>query len=428
MQLVTLSRQLISKGILYTGSLAGEFLIFSASTMGFQFSRLAVSLAVARWVGPAQFGVWNALNLFLLYGVLITLGVPNGMNRDVPLLTGKGDLISAQRISSISFWFVLFLSSGFGVFVTLVALTDLLPEEYRWPLFWTGLLFFAHQMYQYFQICLKCNIRFHLMSLQQSIYAVLLPAVVLPLVRMWNVSGFILAQAIMAMILGLFIARIISFKIDLVWRWGDVISLIKIGFPIMAVGLLYSLLTSVDGWVVLTFLGVESLGHYSLAILCRGVLSLFPAVIAQQMYPRMAFRYGKTDDRHSLLPLIVRQSLIGAVVTLPILAFIYLTLPLLVDYFLPAYVPGLIPARILLVGLAFIPLGGGMGNFLNTVGKQVYYLAVQALAIGVNFGLDVLFVRMGYGLSGVALGAGVTYFIYAIILIGTGMYVYHAEL
>jgi Na+-driven multidrug efflux pump len=154
-----------------------------------------------------------------------------------------------------------------------------------------------------------------------------------------------------------------------------------------------------------------------------GVLSLLPAVVAQQMYPRMAFLFGQTRNKRSLLPLIVRQSLIGTVVTVPILVATYVVLPFLVYWYMPAYRLGIAPARILLVGLGFIPLAGGVGNFLNTVGKQGYYLAVQAGAVLINFCLDVSFVRLGWGLNGVALGAALSYALYAIILIIVGLWV-----
>ena len=426
MSFVDWSQRLARRGLAFANGLTGEFVPFAASTLAYQFSRLAVSLIVARWVGPEEFGIWNALNLLLLYGVLVTLGVPNAMNRDVPLLIGQGDNISAQRVASISFWFVLFSGIGTGLAISFIAINGRIAQQYRQPLMWMGPLFFAWQVYQYFQLHLKCNIRFNLMSLQQFVFAALLPVVVLPLARVWRIPGFIIGQAVVAFVLSVFISRTTSFKIALSWNWRDLLPLTRTGFPIMAAGLLYSLLTSVDRWVILTLLGAEALGHYTLVILCRGILSLLPAVVSQQMYPRMAFRYGQTGNKRSLFPLVIRQSLMGTAVTVPILAIVYVALPFLVDRFLPAYALGVTPARILLVGLAFIPLAGGIGNFLNTVDKQVYYLMVQAGVVLVNFSLDVLLVKIGWGLNGVALGVSVTYFLYAFGLIGTGYLIYRS--
>ena len=377
--------------------LAGEFVAFSSSTLALQVSRLAVALVVARWVGPAEFGIWNALNLLLLYGPLMTLGVPNGMSRDVPLLTGAGDEAAAQRTVNLSLSFLIGSTLAGGALISLAGASGLAPAEYRNPLLVMGGLFFGQQLYTFLQMWLRCRIRFHLMSLQQLVYAAAFPLVVLPLAQAWRVPGYILGQALVAFALALFIVRTARFRTTLAWRWPELKPLVAVGFPIMVAGVLYSLLISVDRWVILTFLDVEALGHYSLAIICLAALGLLPSVISQQMYPRMAFQYGINRDERGLWPLALRQSAVSTLVTLPVLALVYLALPTLVTRFLPAYMAGLAPARILLIGLAFIPLAGGVGNFLNTVGRQVTYMIVQACAVVLNLGLDVLFVKLGWG-------------------------------
>lgn len=394
----------------------GEFTLFFASSLVYQFSRFVVGLIVARWVGPEEFGVWNTLNLLLLYGAFASLGVLNGMNREIPLLRGRRGEKEAAQIVILSFWFMLFSSIVIGLIISFIAISSRITEQFRQSLMWMGLLFISHYMYLYFQLLLKSNIKFRLMSIQQFMYAIVLPLVVLPMASQWHIPGFILGQAIVALALGIFICRVISFKPAFFWSWSALFFLIKIGFPIMVAGVLYGLLTSVDRWIILTFLGVESLGYYSLAIICLGTLGIIPSVVSQQLYPRMAFRYGQTSVQKSLFPMVIRQSLMSMVITVPILILVYFGLPFLVTYFLPEYSLGLVPARILLIGLAFIPLAGGVGNFLNIVDKQIHYMAIIAFAVIINLGLDLLFVKLGWGLNGVALGSSITYVIYVFVL------------
>jgi O-antigen/teichoic acid export membrane protein len=421
--LSTWNKQVMQKGRLFAESLTGEFLLFSASTLTYQLSRLVVSLVVARWVGPDEFGVWNALNLILLYGIWVSLGISNGMNRNVPFLMGQDNKLKAEQIAALSFWFVFFSSLVAGILVFLASFSPQVPLQYRQSLAGMGVLFVFWQLYQYFQMRLKSYMRFNLMSLQQLTFAILLPVVVLPLAYTWRVPGFIAGQAILAVVLSAFIARISPGKLNLVWDRNEFVALVKIGFPIMLAGLTYSLFTSIDRWVVFSFLGIEALGHYTLPILCVSILNLLPAVISQQMYPRMAFHYGLTKSITSLKPFIIRQSLMATAVTVPILLLIYLILPHGVSHFLPSYRAGVAPAQILLIGLSFIPLAGGVANFLNTVDKQVYYLTVQVVAVIINFTLAIALVQMGMGLYGVALGATISYAVYAFTLILVGMYV-----
>jgi Na+-driven multidrug efflux pump len=93
-----------------------------------------------------------------------------------------------------------------------------------------------------------------------------------------------------------------------------------------------------------------------------------------------------------------------------------------VETFLPDYAAGIRAARIVLVGLAFLPLAGGFGNYLNTVGRQVIYLTIISAAILLNLILDILFVKNGMGINGVAMGAAITYFVYSLVLITAGLW------
>ena len=83
---------------------------------------------------------------------------------------------------------------------------------------------------------------------------------------------------------------------------------------------------------------------------------------------------------------------------------------------MPQYSYGILPARITLIGLLFIPLAGGVANFLNTIDKQLFYMLVQAVAVVVNFVLSIFFINLGWGLTGVATAGAFTYFSYTFTL------------
>ncbi len=404
----TTARKLLRSG-------GGEFVLFAGSTLLFQSSRLVVSLVAAAWVGPERFGIWNVLNLLLLYGAIVTLGVPNGMNREVPLQRGRGDELAARNIADQSFWFTLITTVIGGMLIIGAALGGFAPQGDTTALVWAAALFVCWQIYQYLQMRLKSRGHFGQMSIQQIIFAVLFPIIVLPATYWWGIGGFVAGQAVtIALICAYLLYR--DPPLRTVWHWPLLRELIRIGGPIMLAGLLYSLLTTVDRLIIVNMLGVVELGHYSLAILCVGALSLFPAVIAQQFYPRMAFRFGETNDRKALVPLVQQQTLLTVAMTIPFLIGAALVLPWVVERWMPDYLPGVQPAQILLLGLSAIAFAGGTSNFLNTVGLQRLYLAVQALTIIVSMLFSVLLVSFGLGLNGVALGAVGAYGFYACAL------------
>ncbi len=396
-----------------------EFLLFALSTVLLQASRFAVNLFAAKRLGPETFGFWYVLNLALAYGGLAHLGVVNAMNRDVPVFRGKGDAERVRLIQSVSVG-VLLVSTVVAGVVMVVSLAFLEPIP-RAPLAALIALFVVTQPYLFLQVYLKSDGQFERLSLQQLLLALLFPLSVVPLTIGYGLSGFILGQALVTLLISLFILRTWTFHLRPVFNVQETLRLVRVGLPIMLVGLMYTLLTTADRWVITAFLDLARLGHYSLAIMVLGVLSLVPMVIAQQMYPRMAEAWGRTSDARDVLRWALRQTGMAVAFTAPLILVLYFAAPPLIRAFLPAYAEGVAPVKIILFGPLFLAFSGGFANLLNTLDKQVYYLAVQAAALLVNVGLNVVFVRAGLGISGVALGTTLTYALYGLALVAVSL-------
>jgi O-antigen/teichoic acid export membrane protein len=404
----------------YLKGIGKEFFLFSISTIIFQTSRFIVAMIVARWVGPVQYGIWNSLQPLLAYGVIFFCGIPNGMNREVPYLMGRGETVKAQKLINFAILFVFCIASLIGIITILMSFVFDISDHFKLPVRFAGILFIPMNMYMLFQLLLKSRIQFKAMSIQQFLFSFLYPIFTLICAFFGGVSGYIFGQSLTALIMVPVIYRLSPFQLKMGFSGGSFKRLSRIGMPLMGAGLLYVLLTTVDRWVILAYLGVKDLGQYTVAILIFGVLSIVPIVISQQMYPRMAYRYGKTGSSFSLFPMIAKQSLSAFAVTLPMIAIAYILIPFFVSQFMPQYSEGISPARILLVGLFFLPLVGGVANFLNTIDKQFYYMLVQAAAIVIKFVFAVLFVNLGWGLKGVAWAGAATYFLYTLFLCFTG--------
>lgn len=394
--------------------------MFASSTVFYQGSRFAVGLIAASFLGPQVYGLWNALSLILAYGGATGLGIPNAMNRDVPFLKGKKDLQGAEKIRRVAWGAILCTSLASGVMLIIIASFLSIPSSLKFPLQCMAMLFVASQLYGYLQFYLKSDLRFASMSYQQFIFAVLLPIITVPLTFFYGLSGYIAGQTLVTILVAWLIVRLISFSFKPEFDLHETLRLAKIGGPIMTVGLFYSLLTTIDRWVILTFLGVKELGYYSLAIMVESIVLLIPLTIAQQIYPRMAETFGNTSNYLSLKTWIGRQIIMATGAIVPLLVGLYFLFPPFVHKFLPDYTLGITAMQIILVGLLFLPLSGGFGNFLNTVDKQVYNMIAQGVAVLINLGLNISFAKMGLGINGVALGTTIAYISYSLITLLVG--------
>jgi O-antigen/teichoic acid export membrane protein len=389
-----------------------EFVVFSATTLAYQGSRFVVNTAAARVLGPTAYGIWNGLALILLYGPSLHLGVLNAMNRDVPLYHGKGEEKKVESVRQTAFGVMLVSSLLAGLCLIVVSHWASFPPLVKSSIRLMGLALLIQHAYIYFQMYLTSAIRFDLMSLQQVVFALLLPAITIPLTIYSGLHGFIIGQVLTTLVISILIARLVSFRPRFRFRSQEIKRMIAVGFPIMAAGLLYEVFSTLDRWAILAYLGAEQLGYYSLAIIVSGVVRVLPRAVAQQIYPRMAKRYGETGNLKALKPLILREFILGTAVTICAVVGVSLLFPPFVRAFLPAYVSGIPAMNIVLWGLLFGAVGSGFGDFFNVVGKQMYYLGVQAVVIPIGFGINVALVKIGLGIEGVAWGTALNNLVY----------------
>jgi O-antigen/teichoic acid export membrane protein len=413
--------EISKKGYIFSAAaiknLTAEFGLYLISTAFLQATRLIVYILAAKILGPENYGIWSIMVLIVMYGGCLHLGVINGMNREVPYYKGKNDPANVVSIKNASFSAVVITTVAGSIMLLLTAeFIDVAPQV-RTALRLTTLCLLIQQFYQFFLVYLKSDCRFNLVSLQQIIAAGSLFLIGVPLLMKFGLNGLIWGHILSFLIAGVLIfslGRFADFRLAVDTRqW---IRLAKIGFPIMAVGITYSLLTTVDRWVILKFLGTTHLGYYALAGIVFSSVMLLPSVIADQVYPRMAHKYGKTQSVLALKPMLVKQIIAATAVSAAAVIVLYVSVPFLIKQFLPGYIPGIRASQIILLGLIFVPAAFSFGGFLNVLNRQIHYLVVQVLAIFINMGLSISFVKAGYGIEGVAVSSVITYVTYTFLL------------
>jgi O-antigen/teichoic acid export membrane protein len=402
-------------------SLFKEFSHYSTSTLLYQLSRVLVELIAAKILGPTLWGIWYLLNLTIAYRGLFNLGITNGMNREVPINLGKNDEKRAKRIENVTFSIV-GISAIIAISVILLATLTIADENLITALFWLIPLFVVTQFYYLVNASLKANTLFQFISKKQFIFSILFPVLAIPLTFFLKLEGFILAFTLALFISVIYIYQKcpISYRFD--FDWLETKKLIRIGFPIMAVGIAYTFLNTADRWIIGLLLGMEKLGYYSMAIIVFGGMTLFPKIISQLLYPRMAYDWGKENSKQALEHWSWLQTKYTGFLVVPILIGVLIIFPLLIKYLLPEYIPGITSLQIIAFGILFMPFSAGWGNVLNIIDKQAYYLIVIIVAVLMNLGINYLLVMKGYGITGVAFGTVLSFALYNLSIMFVGKY------
>lgn len=379
-----------------------EFVRFASSSSILQVSKLASGLVVAAIVGPTEWGAWYLLNLVIAYGVLTQMGALNGMNREVPVALGANNSGRAADLRRSTLGIIV-MTTGAALLALVVLSSALGIIEMSKAFLLTLLLLLANQVYAYATMTLRSTARFVELSRLQWVEAVSYPIFAIGLSSVLGLEGFIVGQAL-SLVLCSAAAR--RFK-TILWRprldYDSSRRLIAIGFPIMLVGLMYTMLTTVDRWIVAAFLGQDALGHYSIAIMALSGVGFLSSVISQQFYPRMAFEWSANRNVEALRAMVDKQRTFTFAAVVPVALCVLLAAPPVIRALLPEFAPGIPAIMVTSIAPLLATVGQGYGALLHVLDRQYWYMGALLAAMLVNAGVSILLVD-ALGLVGVAIG------------------------
>jgi O-antigen/teichoic acid export membrane protein len=178
------------------------------------------------------------------------------------------------------------------------------------------------------------------------------------------------------------------------------------------------IMRSLDRVIILRFLGTHSLGLYGLAVMAVGFLLTLPDAIAYVLYPQLVRRYREGGNAPAEIRDQVQRAMRALSVLLPALcALAYMGADDAVDWLLPSFSDGVPALRILCFSAAGLSLANLGSIVLMTLGRQRLLVPVALGMTTLGVVLDLLAIRLGYGIRGVAWATFVTYAVNSAVLI-----------
>ncbi len=381
------------------------------------FVRFLRGFILRRLLGPNLFGLYSVLIIVENYGIHSHLGAMSGAEKDLPYLIGKKDLSKLENAKNTAFSFVGFAAS---ILIFLVFISTFLfkfSELFKYGLRIICLAIFFRQIASVFIVVLRSYKEFVLIA------KLTLVSSLVGLIATWCLTYFLsikgslisLSAGSISTIIFIFAKTHYRFKFSLNYR--EIRRLIKIGFPLLILGLMYLTITSIDRIMIYGFIGPTSVGYYSIAVMAFNFAFFLPTQVGIVMFPRFLQKYGETGNVKSLETYLSEPTQIMAY-TMPIfIGSLFILAPGLIKLLLPAYVPGIKAMLLLLVGLFFHSLSRMSSHLLITLNKEKRIIIIQGLCIICSIIFDYSFIRAGFGIEGVALGTSLVYLIYNTVLI-----------
>ncbi|MBI3321448.1 MAG: polysaccharide biosynthesis C-terminal domain-containing protein [Candidatus Omnitrophica bacterium] len=365
----------------------------------------------ARCLGPQLYGFWGSLTLILSFGFYLHGGIQDAAARAIPMDRSRGreDLACAAA------------QLAWTVFAGVLAIATLVLWTVAWrlpanttPLVRVGWVVAGaalplEVLWLFEQVIARAEERFTHVS--RSL--LLSSAISLGLTCWWVVSyglAGLFAVSILTPAIGLwYLRRRARYPWRLRWSWAQVRSMVAVGWPILAMTLVFEALGWIDRVIVLGVAGVVGFGYYSLAAMLAQLCGLFPSVMAAVVEPRLYADYARRQRADE-----VRDHVWFPLRTLAFLmpvgfAVLDLLVPALVGRWLPSYTPGLVALRVLIWGSVFLGLAVCTKSFIVALGKQREALPVYGIAIATNVVASAAFASCGWGLGGIAWGTLLAY-------------------
>lgn len=395
--------------------------IFSIATYLAEFFFFLRGFFLARILGPETFGLWAQMKLTLMGSRHGSLGANDAMVREVPFFIGKGLSKPANDVKEAAAVINLALSAIAAILIVLFVclLSDHLNQNVRRAWFILALIFPMRQILFFAQTVFRAEKRFDQLSVVILSIAFLtsifgtISAFYLGLIGFLVVFALCHVLVLFAILLSRRPLRLPDYRPALSFR------LIKTGFPIMVSRFLRVLLYNVDQIIIWLLLSRSDLGIYSIQKYIFTVIMLVPIVVSAVFYPRIMEAFGKTGNPEKLAIYLIQPTLVMGWLSSIVLGVMFLLLPLPFKWLLPEYVLSITPGRVLLLASFFSVIANMPMTIHISLRKEKILIGIILISIVLCLVADIIMIKKGYGLTGVALGTTFGFFLFSFFTIGS---------
>lgn len=358
---------------------------------------------------PSQLGIWSLMNVIIGYGANAHVGLLDGMNKAIPLLRTQNNLEAVERIKDSVFWLNLLLGGLAGVAVCFASWVW--PGVYGMGLRIVAGIIFLQLIFYYFFSLLRADNRFGLISIGVAGLSVASTLLILGLAVKFQdrLCGALLGfMAAYGLIVAYWMIKS-GYKFVFQCRFDAIGRALKLGVPLIILGISNTIYMSVDRWMIAVWLDETRLGYYALGFMGCNLLALVPTSVASVLYPRILESFAVNQDPRAARGLLTGPLQALAVLMLIAVSTAVIILPLLIHVFIPKFLPSVPVIMILIPGAFFISLMPLAANYLVAINWQNLIIAGQVLITIFFWAGDYGMLTRGYGIMGVALVTVVGY-------------------
>lgn len=402
---------------------------FVRDSVGIAFAQYVVratlmlrTLLAARLLGPEALGAWNAIQLVIDNGGMFLFGTQQGLDQMVPPRLVAGDAEAERRVKRAALFNIAMLTLLYAACCFVWISVGRSKVRDAWGFVGMGVAITC---------VIATNVSHYQTSIQRSHG------------DMVTVARWMLIQGAVGGLLGIALTPALGIG-GLLGGWAvgclvalayttvrsrrhaplspapasEGLDLVQTGFPLFVYLASSLMMRQLDRLIILRFLGMEMLGYYGLAVMALALMLYLPDAVSYVLYPRLQREFAASgNDPESIRERVEKALRVSAIFVPAFGAVAFFLAGPAVQFLLPQFTPGVTAVRVLCFGAVGLAFGNLASIVLMTTGRQTLLMPGAVLSAVAGAGFDLLAVRLGYGINGVAWATVATYSVSGALLL-----------
>ncbi len=404
---------------------SADFLLVTVSTVACSAMSFIFSVYSRSIVSTYPLGIYSTCLLAQTYMNYAQFGVLNAYNRDYPQALGRKDYDTARKLKNTTVTFMLMVYAAiFVVFETWVLVhyhgsigNDTYQTYYAFGYMMCPILILLKSFDDMSNTTVRMNGMYNysaIVGFIRTIIALAIGVGALNLFGYYGLYGMTVASSALGIIL-FYKNSLKGARLEFDFPYMKV--MILGGLPLLINSLIWTLVQSVDKFVILGFLDTEALGVYSVPLMGFTTMVLIPQTISQVFYIKISHLYGASGDVDECLKQASNYTSITAALSGGACVLVFYIMPIFVQHFMPMYTDGTPATQILVIGVAIYSTTMIYGNIFSVLklNKSLIANSVALCIFNVIFS-SALVLLVARNINMVAVGTGCSYALYSLLL------------
>jgi O-antigen/teichoic acid export membrane protein len=366
-----------------------------------------VSIFSKRFLGVSGAGYWALLTVVMTFALYVGLGIKKGLVREVPQLIGAGENKKAKELEDVTFSFLVIASLTGAVIVWLISFFLVTDPFLKTGMKVIAVLIVATHLYSLVLVILRARKQISILSKVIVLNTLFIAVFALPGAYFFNLNGFATGTLVATGLSFYFAKRWSNTRFSFNLDWAKIWHL---------AGILFRTFLNLDKMMIGKMLGIKQLGVYTIGIMAVQQISSLPRFFNIVIFPHIQEKYGATKNVLDIKSMILKPTYLVSRLGPVLLGLIIFLVQPIVLYALPQFKEGLDVVKILVFGYFFMVVNEMSSTLLFTIDKQRMLVPLYGVMVAVCIGLNYLFITLGWGITGVAVGTSISYFLFFLVV------------